>query len=48
MSVVREGYVVLEHIGRGSRRRAKHEENVIKRLTNENQKPAETLWISAG
>jgi len=32
MSVVREGYVVLDHIGRGSEGRAKHEENVVKRL----------------
>lgn len=32
MSVVREGYVVLDHIGLGVTRRAKHEENVIKRL----------------
>lgn len=32
MSVVREGYVVLDHIGRGEKGRAKHEENVVKRL----------------
>src|SRR5690349_9205248 len=32
MSVVREGYVVLDHIGRGEHGRAKHEENVVKRL----------------
>lgn len=32
MEVVRDGYVVLDHIGRGETGRAKHEENVIKRL----------------
>ena len=32
MDVVREGYVVLDHIGRGETGRAKHEENVVKRL----------------
>jgi len=32
MDVVREGFVVLDHIGRGETGRAKHEENVVKRL----------------
>jgi hypothetical protein len=32
MDVVREGYVVLDHIGRGETGGAKHEENVVKRL----------------
>jgi integrase len=32
MEVVREGFVVLDHIGRGETGRAKHEENVVKRL----------------
>jgi len=32
MSVVREGFVVLDHVGRGVQGRAKHEENVVKRL----------------
>jgi len=34
MQVVREGFVVLDHIGRGETGRAKHEENVVKRLMN--------------
>ncbi len=34
MEVVREGFVVLDHIGRGQQGRAKHEENVVKRLMN--------------
>ena len=32
LEVVREGYVVLDHIGRGETGRAKCEENVVKRL----------------
>ena len=32
MPAVREGYVVLDHIGRGEKGRAKHEENVVKCL----------------
>ncbi|CAN5832150.1 hypothetical protein BH11MYX2_BH11MYX2_11900 [soil metagenome] len=32
MDFVRVGYVVLDHIGRGETVRAKHEENVVKRL----------------
>ena len=32
MDVVREGYVVLDHVGRGETGRAKHEAKVVKRL----------------